>query len=77
MASPPTPNPPFAVGDTLVQTIYEPNSIQWYKDQMYVIKNYDPIKQQFMIVGTADNRPRFYTKIQLAITFTIRYKGHG
>ncbi len=74
MASPPTPNNNFSVGDVLVQAIYEPNSIQWYKDQMYTIKSYDPVKQQYMIVGTSDNRPRFYTRVQLNITFTIRFK---
>ena len=71
-----TPNPNYSIGDVLVQSIYEPNSIQWYKDQMYTIKKYDPIKQQYMIVGTADNYPRFYTKIQLSITFNIKYRAH-
>jgi hypothetical protein len=72
---PPTPNPKYCIGDILVQSIYEPNSIPWFKDQMYTIKKYDPLKQEFMIVGTADNYPRFYTQVQLDITFTIRRRG--
>jgi len=64
-------NPKYAKGTVLVQTIYEPNSIPWFKDQMYVVQSYDPIKMHYMIRGTADNFPRFYNEPQMDINFTV------
>jgi len=63
----------YSIGTVLVQKIYEPNSIPWFKDQMYTVKKYNPAKGEYMIVGTHDNFPRFYNEPQMDINFTVRY----
>lgn len=68
------PSPKYKVGDILYEYILMPNSIPWYKNQLYTIKRYEPDKKQYMIVGTADNYPRFYTKEGLDMTFRFKSK---
>lgn len=65
------PKPAYRIGDILMETYYVPNSIPWYKDQKYVIRKYIPATMSYMITGTQDNYPRFYTKELLDCTFTI------
>jgi hypothetical protein len=64
----------YRVGDVLYEFITGPNSIPWWKEQLYTVKKYDPVKKNYMIVGTADNYPRFYMEQELDITFRIKIR---
>ena len=72
---PPKPvKPKYNIGDKLAESISAPDTIPWYKNQStqtYVVKKYDPIKLEYMIVGWIDNYPRFFTEKDLDIRFTI------
>jgi len=64
----------YRVGDVLYENVYPQNSIPWYKEQLYTVANYNPKKKQYMLKGTADKYPRFFTEQDLDITFRFRYK---
>ena len=59
----------YRVGDILYENIYPENSLHWYKEQFYTVKSYNPKNMQYMLVGTADNYPRFFTEQDIDITF--------
>jgi hypothetical protein len=74
----PTPTPPpaplrpkYKVGDILYEYILPQNSIPWYKNQMFVVKKYDPVLKQYTLTGTFDNYPRFYTQEMIDCSFRI------
>ena len=67
----------YAIGTVLVQKVYEPNSVPWFKDQMYTVTKFDPAMDQYEVRGTHDNYPRFYNGPQMDITFTVRYTAQG
>ena len=72
---PPAPvQPKYKIGDKLAESVLAPDTIPWLKNQStqtYVVKKYDPIKMEYMIVGWIDNYPRFFTQTDLDIRFNI------
>lgn len=69
---PPRPRVPrYKVGNVLSEKILGENSLPRSKQQLYVVKNYNPSISAYTIIGMNDKYPRSYMEWEINSTFNL------